>query len=257
VLADFSHTQLLLLSVLIYFAGVVDALAGGGGLITLPAYLASGLNPALLLGTNKLASGIGTVASAYNYRRGHKLKLGHLGVPIAACVAGSLIGARLSSWLRPEWFKYILLGVLPLVGWLVHSHHDFGREDASRELGESALQGRTNKIGFGFGVYDGFLGPGTGTFMALALSRWCRYDLIGSTARAKFLNLATNLAALAFFLYAGRVHVALGLSMGAVSLCGHWTGSHLGLKKGADAIRPAVLLVCAGLFAKLLVDCLR
>jgi hypothetical protein len=107
-----------------------------------------------------------------------------------------------------------------------------------------------------FGAYDGFIGPGTGTFFALALSRWCRYDLIGATARAKFMNLATNAAALVFFFYVGRVHIALGLWMGAVSIGGHWTGSHLGLKRGADAIRPMVILVCAGLFLKLLHDCL-
>ena len=254
-LPDLTLAQLLILSVLIFFAGVVDALAGGGGLITLPAYLAAGLNPALLLGTNKLASGIGTIASAVNYRRGRKLDLGHLGIPIAVCAVGSLLGARLSTWLDPAWFKYILLGVLPLVGWLVYSRHSFGREDRSRELGEKELERRSGLLGFGLGIYDGFLGPGTGTFMALALSRWCRYDLVGSTARAKFLNLATNLAALAFFLHAGRVHLSLGLSMGAVSLCGHWAGSHLGLKRGANAIRPAVLLVCAGLFAKLMFDC--
>ncbi|MBI3554316.1 MAG: TSUP family transporter [Elusimicrobia bacterium] len=256
-LPEFSAAQLLVLAPLIFFAGVVDALAGGGGLITLPAYLAAGLDPALLLGTNKLASGIGTVASAANYWRGHRLKLGPLAVPLAACVLGSLFGARLSSRMDPNHFKFILLTVLPIVGWLVHSRRHFGREDRSAELGSSELERRSSGLGFAFGAYDGFLGPGTGTFFALGLSRWCRYDLLGSTARAKFLNLATNLAALAFFLHAGRVHLRLGLSMGAVSVLGHWTGSHMGLKKGADAIRPMVILVCAGLFAKLLLDCLR
>jgi uncharacterized membrane protein YfcA len=106
------------------------------------------------------------------------------------------------------------------------------------------------------GAYDGFFGPGTGTFFALALTRFCRYDLLGSTGRAKLLNLASNVAALLMFLQAGAVHLKLGLAMGALSVGGHWAGSHLGLRKGAAAIRPMVLLVCALLFAKILQDLL-
>ncbi len=255
-LEGFTLSQIFFLAILIFFAGVVDALAGGGGLITLPAYLAAGLNPALLLGTNKLASSIGTLAAAVKYQRGHAIRLGALVLPLSACALGSLLGARLSSLIDPAKFKYILLVVLPGVGWLVYSHHQFGREDNSKELGDALVFRRTMLMSLGFGGYDGFIGPGTGTFFALALARWCRYDLLGSTARAKFLNLATNLAALGFFLHAGRVHIRLGLTMGAVSVLGNWTGSHLGLKKGADAIRPVVILVCASLFVKLLADSL-
>lgn len=231
-------------------------MAGGGGLITLPAYLAAGLSPALLLGTNKLASSIGTVASAANYQRTHKIDLSRLRGPLIACVIGSLLGARLSAWLNPDWFKYILLVILPVVGAIVYSHHEFGREDRSSSLGP-ILEDRLLALSGAIGVYDGFIGPGTGTFLALALSRWCRFNLLGATVRAKFLNLTTNLAALVFFLASGRVNVFLGLAMGAVSVLGHWAGSHLGLKKGADAIRPAVVLVCCGLFVKLAWDCFR
>jgi len=257
VILGFPPARLLVLGALVFFAGAVDALAGGGGLITLPAYFAAGLNPVFLLGTNKLSSSIGTAAACVNYQRGHKLKLRHLSAPIAAALLGSFLGARLSSLLDPNWFKYILLAIIPGVGALVYSKHDFGKTDRSGELTPSALESRSVRISLGVGLYDGFIGPGTGTFMALAFSRWCRYDLLGSTARAKFLNLATNLAALTFFLFAGRVQLLLGLAMGAASLCGNWAGAHLGLKRGADAIRPAVIFVCAGLFAKLAWDCLH
>jgi uncharacterized membrane protein YfcA len=250
-------SHLLFLAPLIFFAGLVDSLAGGGGLVTLPAYLAAGLSPTLLLGTNKLGSSIGTTAAAINYRRGRGLDLRPMILPFVACFAGSVTGARLSTLLDPAHLRYVILLVLPLVGWLIYSHHDFGRVDRSAELERSSLAGRTALMGFFIGMYDGFFGPGTGMFFALALSRWGRYDLLGATARAKFLNLATNLSALAFFLHAGRLDLRLGLSMGAASVAGNWTGSHLGLKKGAEAIRPMVLLVVAGLFAKLLWDMLR
>jgi hypothetical protein len=257
VLLGFPPARFFILSALVFFAGLVDALAGGGGLITLPAYLAAGLNPLVLLGTNKLSSSIGTAAACVNYQRGHKLHLPHLGWPIAAALLGSFFGARLSSLLNPNWFKYILLAVIPAVGAVVYSKHSFGREDRSAGLGGTELGRRTILVSLSVGGYDGFIGPGAGTFLALGLSRWCRYDLLGSTARAKFLNLATNLAALTFFLFMGRVQLQLGLAMGAISVCGNWAGAHLGLKRGASAIRPAVILVCAGLFAKLAWDCLH
>ena len=112
-------------------------------------------------------------------------------------------------------------------------------------------------VAFPIGAYDGFFGPGTGTFFALALVRWGRYDLLQATARAKILNLAANLAALAAFAWAGRLHWGLGLSMSVLSVAGHWVGSHLGLRDGARVIRPVVALVCAGLFAKILFDACR
>lgn len=250
----FSAPQLGLLSLLVFFAGVVDALAGGGGLITLPAYLAAGLSPALVLGTGKLASSLGTLAASANYQRRARHPLKAMLPSLAAAFVGAFLGAKLALLMNPAWIKPLVLAALPVVCFFVYSHHSFGQGDRSGDLSRTQLMERSASIAFPIGCYDGFFGPGTGTFYALALSRWCRYDLLGATARAKFLNLATNIAALAAFLLAGRVHLALGLAMGAVSIGGNYAGSHWGLKKGAAVIRPAVLLVCAGLFLKLLWD---
>lgn len=251
---DFTPAGLSVLGALVFFAGVVDALAGGGGLITLPAYLAAGLNPALLLGTNKLATSIGTSGASLNYQLRQRRPLRDLAPALIAALLGSFLGARLNLLMDPSWIKPLVLFALPVVAYLVYSKHSFGRTDRSGELSQSDLMGRSAVLALPIGVYDGFIGPGTGTFFALALTRFCRYDLLGSTARAKFLNLATNIAALAAFLLADRVHLRLGLWMGAASLCGNYVGSHWALKKGAEVIRPAVLAVCAGLFATLLLD---
>ena len=248
---------LAVLSALVFFAGVVDALAGGGGLITLPAYLAFGLNPLLVLGTNKLASSIGTVASCVNYQRRHRLDLRGLAPAAAAAVVGSWLGARAATRLGPEAIRALLLAALPVLTVFLLSRRDFGAVDDSGRHKPAALKRRGSLISFPIGVYDGFFGPGTGTFFALSLVRFCGYELLGATTRAKFLNLVTNLAALAAFAYAGRVDWRLGLSMGAASLCGHYTGSRLGLRGGARTIRPVVAAVCAALFAKLLFDALR
>ena len=104
------------------------------------------------------------------------------------------------------------------------------------------------------GLYDGFFGPGAGMFYALGFVRACGYDLLGAPGRAKALNLLSNVAALATFLAAGRVAWRVGLPMAAMSISGNYVGAHLGVRNGAKAIRPVVLLVCAALFAKLVFD---
>lgn len=256
-LETFTAAQLAALAALVFFAGLVDALAGGGGLITLPAYLAAGLDPALVLGTNKLSSSIGTTAAVATYQRRQKLPLGHLGLPVAACLIGSFLGARAAIGIEPRHIRTAMLVVLPVLAGFLYFRRGFGKTDESHRHTATHLTARTSAVALPLGFYDGIFGPGTGTFLALAMTRFCGYDLLGATGRAKIFNLSTNLAALAAFLLAGRVHVRVGLIMGAASVLGNFTGSHLGLLRGAEAIRPAVLLVCAGLFAKLLLDAVK
>jgi uncharacterized membrane protein YfcA len=250
----FSAAQLAVLSLLVFLAGVLDSLAGGGGLITLPAYLAVGLPPGLVLGTNKCASSIGTVASVVRYFRTLSLDRGAVVPMVAAALVGSAAGSGLALLLDPKWIRPLMLGVLPFVAWSVLSKHHFGLEDRSAELAPGDLRARTAAVAFPIGAYDGFFGPGTGTFLALGFARFCRYDLMHATGYAKAVNLASNVAALGSFLLAGRVHIALGVWMGLVSVAGHLVGSHLGLKRGAAAIRPAIALICAGLFLKIAFD---
>lgn len=231
----------------------MDALAGGGGLITLPAYLAAGLDPALVLGTNKLASSFGTLASTARYQRALRFPVRAFLPAIIASLAGAWLGARLAVLVDPSWLQPLLLAALPAVAWLVLTRRDFGVEDRSARLPPRALARREAAVSLPIGAYDGFFGPGTGTFFALALTRWCGHDLLGATARAKLLNLVSNVAALAAFAAAGRLHWTLGLGMAALSIAGNWVGSHIGLRRGAAVIRPVAALVCAGLFIKLLV----
>lgn len=244
------------LSVAVFLAGAVDALAGGGGLITLPAYLAVGLDPALVLGTNKLSACFGTVVSTLRYHRALRFPLREFMPSMLASLIGSWLGARLILLLDPSWLRPLLLAVLPVIAWLVWSRHDFGAADETRRHTKAELARRGAAVSFPVGLYDGFFGPGTGTFFALGFTRWCGYDLLHATARAKILNLLSNVAALAAFAWAGRLSWRLGLAMAVLSIAGNGVGSHLGVKRGAAAIRPVVALVCAALFVKLLVDAL-
>lgn len=256
-IAGLAPGSFVLLGACVFLAGVVDALAGGGGLITLPAYLAVGLPPALVLGTNKLASSVGTVVSTVRYHRAVKLSLRPFLPVVAAALVGAWLGARLAVHVDPSWIRPLLLAVLPVVAWMIWARKDFGRDDRSAHLSAEERRRRGLMIAFPIGAYDGFFGPGTGTFFALAFVRWGRQDLLQATARAKVLNLASNLAALAAFAWAGRLDWGVGLSMSALSVAGHWVGSHLGVRDGARLIRPVVVLVCAGLFAKILFDAAR
>ncbi|MFA6317565.1 MAG: TSUP family transporter [Elusimicrobiota bacterium] len=252
--ADFTAPQYAILACLVFLAGVVDSLAGGGGLITLPAYLSVGLDPGLVLGTNKLGSTVGTVASVARYSRSLRFAWRPFLPVVAAAVAGSYGGARLATDLDPSYLRPLLLLALPAVAFAVFSDPGFGKEDRSARLSRRELSIRATGIGVVIGAYDGFFGPGTGTFFALGLTGLCGYGLMEATARAKILNLSTNVAALLAFLAAGRLDLKLGLAMGVASLAGHSVGAHLGVRKGAAVIRPVVLLVCGALFVKLAFD---
>ncbi|HAM34825.1 MAG TPA: hypothetical protein DCP85_02715 [Elusimicrobia bacterium] len=251
-LDGWSLAQLGTLGLLVFFAGFVDALAGGGGIITLPAYLAAGLPPALLLGTNKLSSSIGTLAAASSYHRRLGFSIPRFLPALACALLGSAGGAALTLAIDPAFIRWLIIAALPAVAWAVLSRHELGRTDLSAQMPAQELRQRTCLLSGGVGAYDGFFGPGTGTFFALGLARWCRYDLLAATGRAKLLNLTTNLAALAIFLWSGRLDPGLGLLMGACSIGGNLLGARAGISRGNRFIRPVVALVCAGLFFKLL-----
>lgn len=254
---DFGLGETVFLAACVFFAGIVDALAGGGGLITLPAYLAVGLNPALVLGTNKLSSCVGTIVSTVRYHRALKFSIKDFIPVIVSSMVGAWLGARAAILVDPSWIRPMLLMALPVVAYLVWSKKDFGSVDESASLSSAERRRRGVLVAAPIGAYDGFFGPGTGTFFAIAFARWGKHDLLGATARAKILNLVSNVAALGAFIWAGRVDWKVGLSMSLLSVAGHWVGAHLGVKRGAALIRPVVALVCAGLFAKVLFDAVQ
>ncbi|MBI4403046.1 MAG: TSUP family transporter [Deltaproteobacteria bacterium] len=253
-LAEFSNLQLISLGFLIFTAGFIDSLAGGGGLIALPAYFSVGLNPMLVLGTNKLSSCLGTVFSTGQYLVHVRLKLRAVLLEILICLLGAALGTQIVLFINPGFIRYLLLILLPLISGVVYFHRDFGAEDRSQRYSSFQLLWRGLAISFIIGTYDGFFGPGTGTFLALGFSRLCGYGLLQATTRAKVLNLSSNISSLAVFLFAGRVHLPLGLLMATLSIMGHWLGARLGVGKGARAIRPMILFVLMLLFLKLFWD---
>ena len=240
---------------MMFAAGFVDSLAGGGGLITLPSYMAFGLNPAALLGTNKLSSFMGTSVAAWKFRRQINLDKKFLAVMAVLALLFSAAGALLSRVIHPENLKFIIIAVIPFVAYFVIMHKKF--ESAHEKYSAARKNFFAKAISGGVAAYDGFLGPGAGTMYASFLMRFCGYDIVQATAAAKVLNLCSNLFALGVFLSLGAVNLKLGFIMGLFSIAGNAAGVSVGKKRGAKIIKPLIILVCAAIMLKYGYDFLR
>ncbi len=240
-----------LLVIIAGFAGMVDAIAGGGGLIALPAILWAGLPPVQALATNKLQGSFGTLTSSWHFIRKGEIDLGRLKLPIALTFAGSVSGTLAVQYLQSD----ILAQVIPLllIGFAVYFllSPRIGDEDAQHRVshGVFALLG-----GFSIGFYDGFFGPGAGTFFAAAFVLLLGYNLRRATAGTKILNFTSNIASLLFFAYGGHVVWTIGLSMGLAQVAGSWIGSHLVIRHGTRLIRPMLVTVSVLMSLKLLLS---
>ncbi len=248
---------LILLSLAVFAAGFVDAAAGGGGLITFPAYMNYGLKTELLLGTNKLSSFFGTLIAVIKYFSEISFARTKLLLLFFCCFLGSFLGAAFISSIPPIFIKYFLIAALPALSILMFLKSDFGLADFSSSIEKKVLYPKLAVISFAVSFYDGMLGPGTGTILAFSYCRFCGYDLLKATALAKFSNLISNLSALLTFLYLGKADIKLGLMMAAVSAAGNFLGSRTAIKNGASFIKPAIFIVSNALLIKVVCDMVK
>jgi uncharacterized membrane protein YfcA len=244
----------LFISIIMTIAGFIDSLAGGGGVLRLPAYLAYGLNPVLILGTNKLASTMGIIISAYKLR--DRLTVSKKMVKILAALAFifSVVGAALSRLLNPDYLKFIIVIIAPLMAYFIISNSKLGREERRRHIGIKKSNRAAKRIAAFVACYDGFLGPGAGTMYAVFLTKYAGFDILQATAIAKILNFCSNLFAMLFFLAIGAANIKLGLLMGIFSIIGNILGVYVGKRHGAAVIRPMIILVCAMIVLKFIWD---
>lgn len=236
----------------VFFAGFVDGIAGGGGLISVPAYLLAGLPAHLALGTNKLSSCIGTSVSTARYIRSGYINW-RLGIPSAAlALLGAHLGTRLQLAVDERYIKGMLLLVLPLAAAVVlrkRALPEEGWEIAPRH--QAAIVLLASLL---IGTYDGFYGPGTGSFLLLAYCALGKLDLRTASGNVKLVNLSSNFSALLTSLANGKVFLALGLLAAVTSIAGHYLGSGLAIKDGAKVVRPVILTVLALLAVKILME---
>lgn len=244
---------LLVVFMLVFLAGYVDAIAGGGGLISLPAYLIAGVPTHAAIATNKLSSSMGTAVATFHYAKSGFINL-RLALPsIAFAFLGSFLGSNLLL-LVDDWFlRVFLLIVLPVTAIYVMKSKSFdatGLESFS--LKKTMLL--CMAIAFAVGLYDGFYGPGTGTFLMLLLTGIAHLRLDSAAGVTKSINLTTNIAALAVFLFNGQVAVLLGLVAGVFNMLGNYLGSHSFTKNGGSVARPITITVLLVFFVKIVWD---
>ena len=244
-------TELALVALASLFAGCVDAIVGGGGLILVPALFGMypGAAPATLLGTNKGAGIWGTAWASWQFSRRVQTPCGAMLPAAAAAFAGSFAGAWVLTLASPELLRKALPFVLVAVLAYTLARKDLGREHAPRLAGRAQL-GVACAIGAAIGFYDGFFGPGTGSFFVFLFVRLLGFDFLHASASAKLLNTATNAAALLLLASRGHVwwHVAAVLAVANVA--GSLIGTRLALRHGAGFVRAAFILVVTALIAK-------
>ena len=232
-------------------AGFVDAIVGGGGLVLVPALFAAfpTTHPATLFGVNKGASICGTAVATAQYARRVELRWAALLPAALTGFAGSMAGAWLVTEISPQFLRKLL--PLVLLGVLLYTlaKKELGRHHAPRFAGRAETLAAC-AIGLVIGFYDGFFGPGTGSFLVFLFVRWLGYDFLNASASAKLLNTATNLAALLLFAYKGHVWWHFALSMALANVVGSLLGTRLALKHGSGFVRLVFIVVVSALILK-------
>lgn len=233
---------------MVFLAAVVDSISGGGGLISLPAYTMAGLSYDFASGNNKFSSTFGTLTATIRYYRSGKLLVRPALFAILGALPGSVLGTRAAMRLGSGFMNLFMVFAIPAVGAFVllcPRNADHPRPLTRRAEALCAL------IGLAIGFYDGFFGPGTGTFLILLFTYLTGMDMVSASATAKPVNLASNVASLVTRVLAGSVLYPLAIPAMACSIAGGWLGSKLALKKGAALVRWMMLGVLALLTVKL------
>lgn len=237
---------------LVFLAGLVDAIAGGGGLISLPAFLVAGIPPHQAIATNKLSSSMGTSVATFRFARAGYIK-SKIALP---CVVGALLGgstgAELALLIPEGVFAWIMLVILPFVAFFVLRPHSLSVEGEDVPLRKTIVFGML--IAFAMGIYDGIYGPGTGTFLILLLNGLVHMKLTLANGTTKAINLATNVSALVMFLINGKVLILLGLVAGAFNIAGNYLGASLFSSRGITVVKPLMLVVLVIFFVKIAYD---
>jgi uncharacterized membrane protein YfcA len=247
-----SLSVFLIVCPLVFLAGFVDSIAGGGGLISLPAYLVAGVPVHVALGTNKCSSTLGALTASFRYYRNGYVDIILCLPSIAAALAGSALGAFLTLRADERYLQWLLVIVLPVTAFYVFKKKRFEAPAAALSRRRTIII--STLISFVIGGYDGFFGPGTGTFLILLYTGAARIDPRTASGNAKLVNLASNLAAAVLFLVNRRVILPLGLAAGIFSLAGSYLGSGLVIRRGAKVIRYVILAVLGLLFIKIAGD---
>ncbi|MER5882360.1 TSUP family transporter [Streptomyces sp. NPDC001941] len=253
---DISLTVLVVLCAAAAMAGWIDAVVGGGGLLLLPALLLGlpHVPAAHVLGTNKAVAIVGTTGAAVTYVRRTPVRVGTAVRIGLAALVGSMAGASLAAGISSDVLRPVIMVVLLGVAAFVLLRPSFGTAKAGTPPTRSRVVAAIVLVGGGIGFYDGLFGPGTGTFLVLALTAVLHLDLVHASATAKIVNVCTNVGALITFSIQGSVLWQLAAVMAVFNLAGGLIGARMALRKGSEFVRGVLLVVVFSLVAKLAFD---
>lgn len=245
--------QLLILCPLIFLAGFVDSIAGGGGLISLNSYQAVGIRDQYALGTNKFSSLVGCTIASVNYIRTGNVHLVSLIPAIAGAFVGSFFGSKVALGIDGRVFNLVMLIATPVVALLVFFKKDYSAHE-QKQHSRAAYIILGALIGLVAGFYDGFYGPGAGMFMQLGFIMIAGIEVKKACGNARIVNWASNFAALFNFIRYGYVVYEVAVVCALCSILGNFIGSRLAIKKDVRVVRPVMLVVTGLLFVKLVLD---
>ena len=238
---------------MVFLGSFIDAIGGGGALITLPAYIMAGVPVHMAIGTNKISSVFGVGIASIRLCK-NKFVNWKLAVPsIPASLLGSTIGAHLALLVSEDIMKLLLLIILPITAFYVFKNKKI---DTTESEGISTAKKYlvVTAAAFLIGGYDGFYGPGTGTFLLLIYTGLAKIDVRTASGNVKLVNLASNLSAVATFILNGKVLLPLGLTAALFSIAGQYLGSGMVMKNGSKIVRPVILIVLAILFVRIVME---
>jgi len=230
-------------------AGFVDAIAGGGGLITLPVLLNVGLTPQEALGTNKFQAVFGSGSAAWHYRRAGLINFRECETGVLFTFIGATVGSVLVLQMKPDLLRQLIPWLLIAVAFYLLFQPRLGEEDIHPRVGNLPFH---FIFGLGLGFYDGFIGPGTGTFWAMAYMLGLGFNLTRATAHTKVMNFTSNVASLGVFLLYGQTNYAAGLCMAGGQLLGARLGARAVILRGTKFVRPVFIIVVLAITARLL-----
>ncbi|MGP1508760.1 MAG: sulfite exporter TauE/SafE family protein [Sphaerochaeta sp.] len=249
---DINLNLLFILCPLIFTAGFIDSIAGGGGLISLTSYMACGIPGTMALGTNKFSSFAGGTFSSINYIRTKNYDIPTLIGAFVAALAGSWIGSECSLLIDEKIFSILLLCATPVVAVLAILDKDYSGHEREMPLGKSVLL--CIGIGLAVGFYDGFYGPGAGMFTQMGFIMIAGLSVKKACGNARMINWASNIAALLNFVRTGNVLYRIAIPCAVCSIAGNLIGSRLAIKKDVKIVRPMMIVVVILLFVKILID---
>jgi len=252
VFMELNLKQFLIVCPLCFLAGFVDSIGGGGGLISLPAFMLAGLPAHMAIGTNKVQAFFSTGMSTFRMLGNRYIVPALILPPVIGAFAGSALGANLNLLVDETLFSKLMLVALPLVAVVVFNGKLFTREDGNIPAFNWKTVLITTLSGFFIGIYDGFYGPGAGTFLIIAFTVLGHFDVRYANGHAKITNLAMSIASMIVYLMNGQSIVILGAAAGCFAMLGSYIGSGLVVKNGSRIVRPVIILVIALLMLKII-----